>query len=246
VAAEWSRPTHLAKLDGDVILGSRRRAPRESQNLDRIRFRIADLHGSMCLANRGILEKTTMGKKSKAPEVPTLKDLCAAYIASIQMDGRSSGTAASYENDLKVATKFFGEDATLLDMTRERIREYFDSPAVTLKRNGEMKNAISIAKTRRILRLALCWAADSGWIGEAPIPVAEDSKNSAAAESTSPADAPTEPTIAEGATATTDAEPTLPSFDHPELSRDEPAADARVAAPKKGGKKKAKAAAAAK
>lgn len=184
-----------------------------------------------------------MAKNSKSPEVPTLADLCKAYIMSIQMDGRSSGAAASYENDLKVATKFFGEDATLLELTRDRIREYFDCDAVTKKRNGEMKNAISIAKTRRILRLALCWAADSGWIGEAPIP--ETPKEKAARlgnDEPDIADAPTGITIAvERVDSAVDecpaAEPTLPSFDHPELARNEPAVEAPVAAPKKGGKK---------
>lgn len=211
-----------------------------------------------------------MAKKTKAPEVPTLKDLCSAYIASIQMDGRSSGTAASYENDLKVATKFFGEDATLLDMTRDRINEYFHCDAVMKKRNGEMKNAISVAKTRRILRLALVWAADSGWIGEAPIPETPTEKAARhgndepdiddapigitiALERVDPTDDGCPATAASNTSTSsniasptaTESEPQLPSFDHPELTRDEPAAEAPVAATKKKGGKKAKATAAA-
>jgi hypothetical protein len=205
----------------------------------------------MSIADSGNSEKTTMAKKTKAPEVPTLKDLCSAYIASIQMDGRSSGTAASYENDLKVATKFFGEDATLLDMTRDRINEYFHCDAVMKKRNGEMKNAISVAKTRRILRLALVWAADSGWIGEAPIPETPTEKAARHGNDEPDIDdAPTGITIAvervdPAVVECPNAEPSLPNFDHPELTRDEPAAEAPVAAPKKKGGKKAKATAAA-
>lgn len=203
-------------------------------------------------------------KKSKsidAPSHPTLKNLSEAYIASIQMDGRSTGTASSYANDLKVAEKYFGEETALRDLTIERVAEYFVSAAVMRKRSGELKNVISIAKTRRILRLALCWAADSGWIDEAPIPtIAKDDgapENAPASETPTDArtqseiaDAPAEITIAveredsaaaEGTTVASVADPSLPSFDHPELTRDEPAADAPVAAPKKRGGKKSKA-----
>lgn len=172
-------------------------------------------------ANTGT-RKMTMAKKTKAPEVPTLKDLCFAYLASIQMDGRTSGTAASYANDLNVATKFFGEDATLLEMTRDRISEFFHCDAVTKNRKGEPKNAISIAKTRRVLMLAFDWAIDSGW-----------------------PDAPMGITIAATAetagieTTVTDSEPQLPSFDHPELTHDESTTNASVEI-KKHAKKNAK------
>lgn len=175
-------------------------------------------------ANTGT-RKMTMAKKTKAPEVPTLKDLCFAYLASIQMDGRTSGTAASYANDLNVATKFFGEDATLLEMTRDRISEFFHCDAVTKNRKGEPKNAISIAKTRRVLRLAFDWAIDSGW-PDASMGI------TIALERVDPA-------VVECPNVATNAEPSLPSFDHPELTHDESTTNASVEI-KKHAKKNAK------
>ena len=105
-----------------------------------------------------------------APDTPTIAVLAESYIAALQFDGRSTKTADSYAADLKVAAKYLGQDTDIRALTKERVQEFFDAPVVVQKRDGSPKNAISIAKTRRILRLALTWAADSGWIDEAPIP----------------------------------------------------------------------------
>jgi len=41
---------------------------------------------------------------------------------------------------------------------------------VTKLRSGKSKAKPSIDKTRRVLRLALCWAAERGIVSTAPIP----------------------------------------------------------------------------
>ena len=47
---------------------------------------------------------------------------------------------------------------------------FFASKAVTKLRSGRAKAKPSVDKTRRVLRLALVWAAEQKWIGAAPIP----------------------------------------------------------------------------
>jgi hypothetical protein len=180
---------------------------------------------------------STKAKKTTktVPANPTLKDVCEAYIASIQRNGRSAGTAASYENDLKVALKHLGAETALHDLTEARVTEFFQSPTVTLKRNGSRKNPISVAKTRRILRLALVWCADAGWIEKAPIPANANAGNAKAEDARATNDAPA-PTPAEDAATPAPDETVIdaPAFDHPELAADPaPAAEAK----KRGGKK---------
>jgi hypothetical protein len=47
---------------------------------------------------------------------------------------------------------------------------YFESAAVTKKRNGKARNQITIDKVRRVFRMALCWLVEVGVLKEAPIP----------------------------------------------------------------------------
>lgn len=175
--------------------------------------------------------------KRKIPEVPTLSLLADSYIKSIQMGGRSGGTASSYAADLRVALRFLGSETDIRDLTPTRVGEFFDAPVVTKRRNGEPKNPISIAKTRRILRLALCWSVESGWLDVAPLPLAaqKSPKDAPADTGAEPAqdatiaalgDTPTTETAAtpnpdDGAATTADDAPHGPGFDHALMAEDD-------------------------
>jgi len=62
------------------------------------------------------------------------------------------------------------DETRVRDLTEEQVRAFFLSDRVTLKRSGQRKAEVGIAKTRRILRLALTWAQEVGLIENAPIP----------------------------------------------------------------------------
>jgi hypothetical protein len=72
--------------------------------------------------------------------------------------------------ELKTAMDELGETTPIADIMVERVQEYFDSARVTKLRSGKHKAKPSIDKTRRVLRLALCWAAERGIVAAAPIP----------------------------------------------------------------------------
>ena len=206
--------------------------------------------------------------KKKIPDVPTLAHLSESYLAAIRLNGRTGGTAASYENDLKVALKHFGADTDIRALNPTSVGEFFDSPAVTTRRNGDPKNPVSVAKTRRILRLALVWAVESGWIDVAPLPLtapkspkdapaetgaepAHDAPIAAHAETPATETAAT-PNTDEGATTTAEDAPLAPGFDHPLMADDaddiakKTAKRAKTAPVAKAAKKSKKTAAAAK
>ncbi|TAJ15307.1 MAG: hypothetical protein EPO68_12435 [Planctomycetota bacterium] len=112
---------------------------------------------------------------SPAADVVTLGTLCERYIAALDAGGEHSmGTMRGYTAELKVACREIGSDVALVDLTVSRVQRFFDCPAVTTTRDGEPKAAVGVAKTRRVLRLALLWAHEQGLVAQAPLPSAKD------------------------------------------------------------------------
>ena len=108
--------------------------------------------------------------------VTTLADLATAYATQMESDGKSGGTIASYGMELRVAQDELGETTPLADLTPERVCEFFNSKHVTKLKSGKAKSQLSIDKTRRVLRLALVWAAERGIISRAPLPEQTETK----------------------------------------------------------------------
>lgn len=99
-----------------------------------------------------------------------MADLVAGYLAHLEDRGKGRGTVFSYSIDLAVATKHFGETTQLSSLTEQKIIRFFESDAVTKTRTGRAKVASTVAKTRRVLRLALVWAESEGLIPQVPVP----------------------------------------------------------------------------
>jgi hypothetical protein len=116
--------------------------------------------------------KKPKGKKkaAKLPGSATLADVSAAYLAHMEDAGKSNATIASYGMELRTAMTELGEETPVADLTVDRVQEYFTCKRVTKLRSGKAKSQLSIDKTRRVLRLALVWAAERGIISKAPIP----------------------------------------------------------------------------
>ena len=112
-------------------------------------------------------------KEASITGVATLADLAAAYQVQMESDGKSAGTIASYGMELKLAQDELGAEMPLAELTPERVAEFFACKRVTKLRSGKNKSQLSIDKTRRVLRLALVWAAERGIIAKAPIPETE-------------------------------------------------------------------------
>ncbi len=73
----------------------------------------------------------------------------------------------------RLAQDELGAETPLADLTPERVAEFYTSKRVTKLRSGKQKSQLSIDKTRRVLRLALVWAAERGIVENAPIPEVE-------------------------------------------------------------------------
>jgi len=124
---------------------------------------------------------TNVQKADTAPKAPgkrpkkltkaaTISELSDAFITHLGSQGKRPGTLFGYTLELKLAQSVLGEDTRVANLTEKKVREYFLSDRMTLRRNGERKAEVGIAKTRRVFRMALEWAEETGLVVKAPIP----------------------------------------------------------------------------
>jgi hypothetical protein len=112
----------------------------------------------------------TAGAKAAADTTMTLEDLAAKYLEHLEVSGKSNGTLFSYKLELITALDEIGKDTKLADLTPTRVLEYFVSDRVTRTRAGVQKAKPTVDKCRRVLRMALQWAEQTGLVAKAPLP----------------------------------------------------------------------------
>jgi hypothetical protein len=100
----------------------------------------------------------------------TLVQLASKYVEHMEQEGKSAGTIFSYGMELKVAEGELGAETQIASLTAEDIARFNKCKRVTKLKSGKPKSQLSIDKTRRVLRLALAWAAQIGLIAASPIP----------------------------------------------------------------------------
>ncbi len=119
-----------------------------------------------------VAKKPTIGAQSAtSPKVGlTLAQLAESYLKHLEEIGKSPATVFSYKMDLKIARDHFGDETPVIDLTPEKVAHFFDSDAVTKRKNGKPKTEVTINKIRRVLRLALVWAKETKLIDSVPLP----------------------------------------------------------------------------
>ena len=117
--------------------------------------------------------KVKATKAKAAGANPTLADLCERYVKHLEDADKSPGTVFSYTAELKLACSELGADTKIASITPEQVQAFYDCDRVTKLRSGRPKAPASIAKSRRVIRLALCYALEQKWIDKAPLPASE-------------------------------------------------------------------------
>lgn len=103
---------------------------------------------------------------------PTLAAVCDGYLKALETQGAGYGTLMSYGMELTLAKRGLGGERAVAAISTVEVHAYFISEAVLNTRGGKPKASTTIAKTRRVLRLALLWARDEGLIDAVPLPKA--------------------------------------------------------------------------
>lgn len=112
------------------------------------------------------------GRAAALPALTTT-DLKAGYLAHIEVAGHTPLTRDSYGRDLDIAVAYFAPTRQVATITEAEVAAFNVCDLVLNKPKGGAKAMPTILKTRRVLRLALVWAAGAGLIAAAPIPSAK-------------------------------------------------------------------------
>lgn len=104
------------------------------------------------------------------PKTATLGQLTDAYVRAIEDQGHSPSTCRGYKGELHMAEEAIGENTPVASITVEQVARFYKSDPVVKTRDGLPKAQLGVDKTRRVLRLALVWAVQQGWIETAPLP----------------------------------------------------------------------------
>jgi hypothetical protein len=132
---------------------------------------VATIEGPYETADTAPATQKQKGRKSKGDI--TLSELAERYLANLEELGKSSGTCLSYRGELQLAIEWLGAETKLSEISVEQVQGFIECPAVTRTKSGRLKSPLSTAKTERVLRQALMFAAQKGWIEKAPLPVRE-------------------------------------------------------------------------
>lgn len=114
--------------------------------------------------------KAPAKRTKKLTKTATIAELADGFLDHLETEGKTPGTLFGYRLELKMAGAILGEDTKIADLTEKKVKTYFLSDRVTLRRDGQRKAEVGIAKTRRVFRMALQWAEATGVLAKAPLP----------------------------------------------------------------------------
>jgi len=110
-------------------------------------------------------------------ESKNLKEACDAYIAHLRESGVAKNSINSYAWNLRLLVSFMGEDKELTKIMPVHISNFYRSELVTSKSDADgnkvERTTGSISQIKRVVRWALSWFFDQGWIEKIPLPAEE-------------------------------------------------------------------------
>jgi len=100
----------------------------------------------------------------------TLHDVAQAYLEHLRKQGKKEATIKTYAKDFEQIEAFFGADRKLSAILPAHIGRFFKSDALLKLPSGKKRAEPTIEKTRRVLRMFLVWAKETGRIDKLPLP----------------------------------------------------------------------------
>ncbi|MBK9387350.1 MAG: hypothetical protein IPN34_21250 [Planctomycetes bacterium] len=113
--------------------------------------------------------KKAKATKKTAKPTWTLTETALAYLESLKAGHKSESTINAYAADLDLATEVLGAETPVGAITPADVERFNTSQQVTTTKSGRAKAQPTIDRSRRVLRLALTFAEQSGAIETAPI-----------------------------------------------------------------------------
>jgi hypothetical protein len=115
--------------------------------------------------------KAKKAKTTKKRAAPTwsLTECALAFLESLKKARKSESTISAYASDLDLATEVLGAETPVAAITIADVTRFNQSEPVLRTKSGRDKAMPTIERSRRVLRLALVFAEQSGAIEAAPI-----------------------------------------------------------------------------
>ena len=108
-------------------------------------------------------------------EIKTLKQAIPEYLAHLENQGKKRSTLYTTKLDLGYLMNHLGTEKELGKILATHIAGFFKSDQMTTI-NGRPRSENTILQIRRITRMFLKWAFDSGFIKKIPLPKSEMAK----------------------------------------------------------------------
>jgi len=99
----------------------------------------------------------------------TLNTAVSAYIAHLKETGAAGNTVKIYENALRRAVSYFGENKLLSKILIPHVAALFNSDFIVKSPSGNPLALITIAQNKRVFRQCMQYAVEQGWIKSIPI-----------------------------------------------------------------------------
>ncbi len=100
----------------------------------------------------------------------TLHEAAQAYLEHLKGEGRKERTLYTYGKDFEQIEAFFGADRKLKGILAPHVGKFFRSDALLKLPSGKERSQPTVEKTKRVLRMFLVWAHESGLIDKLPLP----------------------------------------------------------------------------
>jgi len=100
----------------------------------------------------------------------TLHDAAQVYLEHLRKHGKKEATLKTYAKDFEQIESFFGADRKLSAILPAHVGRFFKSDALLKLPSGKKRAEPTVEKTRRVLRMFLVWAMETGRIDKLPLP----------------------------------------------------------------------------
>lgn len=100
----------------------------------------------------------------------TLHQATQAYLAHLRSQGKKERTLYTYGKDFEQIEGFFGAERKLSAILTPHVGKFFKSDVLLKLRGGRERSQPTVEKTKRVLRMFLIWARETGRIDKLPLP----------------------------------------------------------------------------
>ena len=100
----------------------------------------------------------------------TLHQATQAYLEHLRSQGKKERTLYTYGKDFEQIEGFFGSERKLSAILTPHVGKFFKSDFLLKLPSGRERSQPTVEKTKRVLRMFLIWARETGRIDKLPLP----------------------------------------------------------------------------